>query len=121
MIKAFKKYQVFYGDSCDIVRRYAGHYDVDADEFDICKVNNAALCVTCNREYMTALKNANAKAWEYRDRYNYLSNRSMLFAFSPVVSLFMRYEKTAMTATEIFLACCTIAALESDNWDGPLF
>ena len=121
MIKAFKKYQVFYGDSCDIVRSYAEYYKVKEDEYDACKVNNAALCVTCNREYVAVLKAANAKAWEYRDRYGYLSNRSMLFAYASVVSVFMRYEKTAMNGTEIFLACCTIAALESDNWDSPLF
>lgn len=118
---AFKKYQVFYGDSCDIVRSYAEHYGVDVEEYDTCKVNNAALCATCNREYVAALKAANAKALEYKDRYDYLTNRAVLFAYAPVVSMFMKYERTAMTGIEIFLACCTIAALESDNWDGPLF
>ena len=118
---AYEKYYVFYGDSCDIIRAYAEHCGIDEEEFDICKVNNAALCVACNREYMAALKAANAKAWEFKDRYNYLTNKAVLFTYAPVVSVFMRHEKTAMSGIEIFLACCTIAALESDNWDGPLF
>lgn len=118
---AYEKYYIFYGDSCDIIRTYAEHYGIDEEGFDACKVNNAALCVTCNREYINALKDANAKVWEYKDRYNYLTNKAVLFAYSPVMSAFMRHEKTAMNGTEVFLACCTIAALESDNWDGPLF
>ncbi|PAV40007.1 hypothetical protein CJ260_00785 [Megasphaera sp. ASD88] len=109
-----KKFTECYGSTSEVAEQYANILGIDS--FDIEKVVNAALCITCNREYYKSLQYAANEINRLYEDYGFLTYGAMIRKYEGLVYRFKAYEKEKLTSDESYIVACVVADFQVDDW-----